>query len=917
MLTGQSGNLNNTNKQHTPPPMAPRMPQAPRPTAPGMPQAPRPTAPRMPQAPRPTAPGMPQAPRPTAPGMPRTPQQADQKGFFTNAVRGMANAITFGALDRDIEREQAQAVRQQQRADQSQINEAQNEARRETEARIRAERDAERSSDRRSMEAIDGIEVVRGRAIWNIQPGEIARRIKESELEEIEKLKGIIVQQGCTALIFANGELVSQISSGAYLFYKSVEEEQAALRKAVEDAEKQLDEAEKRRLAMRRQTDPTFRELGIVGEIGRASRWLGRIIFGEKKVKDKVEHRKIDYAKILARLTQAPVMSAYIVSDRYIPMTFGGVVSADGQIEFTPYKIATVIHDVDVAVSMEMKVDNIIEFSTNYLADRTSVTTSDIFRIVNEAVENQLRASLRGVEYSGSLSADVTDGMKASVRDAVNARLHGICCVQVTSITDSNRDFERFRSVERQLYNSGRELDFMHRTGEFRNRMEVEANSQELNSARNAEELRYALQKLNKDQLLHDDELDEFVGMLESQRRIRQATTAEEELEAMETLRGNRLVKQDELDQLENELAQKKIPRDEVVQIMRIHSQQNVDMESLKAENALSDARIDHDWEREDLERRRSWGIEDEENERRWMREQKEYDIAANRRKQDEDYDFAKMMRQREIDREDHTTARAERLEDERLEYERRRQEKFDDDQFDDNRHRRSIDKLNAMAQMQAKLDAQQQQHEQNIATIHANAQMNRDNNFANMNADQIRAAQLSHLSEEAQVAMAQSYAGDREAQAIKDAARDKEALMQQMLQMQQQSTSAQMEAMMKMAGMIKDTADTVSSSFQNMQQQRIDELNTGRQHAEERLERTQSQAMDNLAQVSTAAANNINAFNGGTPVTPAPQPTQSVSPTPAAEVAVIECQCYNCGHTIRIQAGTPACPDCGAPFQW
>ena len=61
-------------------------------------------------------------------------------------------------------------------------------------AQIRAERDAERAADRRSMELVDGVDVVRGRAIWNIQPGEVARRIKESELEEVEKLKGISVQ---------------------------------------------------------------------------------------------------------------------------------------------------------------------------------------------------------------------------------------------------------------------------------------------------------------------------------------------------------------------------------------------------------------------------------------------------------------------------------------------------------------------------------------------------------------------------------------------------------------------------------------------------------------------------------------------------------------------------------------------------
>lgn len=40
-------------------------------------------------------------------------------------------------------------------------------------------------------DVIDDVDVVRGKAIWNIQPGQIARRISESEFAEIEKLKGV------------------------------------------------------------------------------------------------------------------------------------------------------------------------------------------------------------------------------------------------------------------------------------------------------------------------------------------------------------------------------------------------------------------------------------------------------------------------------------------------------------------------------------------------------------------------------------------------------------------------------------------------------------------------------------------------------------------------------------------------------
>lgn len=901
-------------------------PQCPQPLkAMGAPGPQRPQAPTMQQPVRPQAPSMPQQPiqpqRPTMPQRPSMPQNG--KGMFTNAVRSVANAMTGGALNRQIAEEQRRAVNQQATDSQAEIRDARAAQQQAERAQLAAEQEAERQRDRRSMEAVDGVDVVRGRTIWNIQPGEIARRISERELEEIEKLKGIIVQEGCTAIIYANGELVSTLSAGAYLFYKSVEEEQDAIKDAIEKAEKEMAEAEKRERDRKRQAEPTFRQLGIVGEVGRGFSWLGRIIFGEKKgeQKEKAKKRKLDYARILARITQAPVLSVYIVSNRLITLTFGGVLGENGELSFQPYHIPIGIHDVEMGVSLQMSINDIHAFATNYLADRNSVSTREIQQMLNGTVETLLRQALRNQNYEQSgLPQDVISNLKTQIQQTINQQVSGISCTQVLNITDNNQDFERFRQVERQLYNTEKELDFMHRTGEFRNRMETEANAQQIASAQNAEQLRHALQAVNKDQLLHDDELEEFVGLLESQKRIRQAKTQEEEFEAMEDLRKNRLVKQEEMEVLEDELAHKKIPREEITEIMRIQSQQNIDTARLKAEWALDDSRTDHDWEREDLERRRNWGIEDEEREREWMQEEKEYNRSFDRKAKEDDYDFQQMMRQREIDKEDHLLARSEQLEDERLAYERQRQDKMDDEQLEANRHQRQMDKLQQMAQMQAQLDQQKYQHEENVATIQSNEQINRDNNFANMTAEQIRAAQLSHLTGDAQVAMANAYNGEKEAETLRQTAKDKEAMMQQMLQMQQQNSNAQMEAMMKMAGMIKDTATSISGAQQQQQQQRIDQLQTENQHQQERIDHTQDTAMNNIAQVSTAAANNLNAFNGGLGGNAQPN-VQQTNPQQTAQQEVqpepIECQCYNCGHTIHIVPGTPNCPDCGAPFQW
>lgn len=884
---------------HTVQPLSPTVP--PRPMRPQPLKAVQPG--QHPQPVQPQRPVMPQQPvmptsrpmRPKPMTAPAASQQPEGKGFLTNAVRTVANAVTGGALNRDIAREQQAILNQQQRAAQGEINDARQAQQNAEQAQMRAEQDAERAADRRAMELVDGVDVVRGRAIWNIQPGEIARKIKESELEEIEKLKGIIVQEGCTAIIFANGELVSTLSAGAYLFYKSVEEEQAALKAAVEKAEKELAEQERRARDLRRQTAPTFRQLGIVGEIDRGFNWLSRIIFGEKKneTKDIQQKRKMDYARLLARLTQAPVMSAYLVSDRYVTLTFGGHVNEEGGIDFTPYKIPTHILDVEIGVSLQLKVSDIHAFAANYLADRNSARVSMFHTLLNSSIENLLRQSLRNTDYEQTgLAPETINRLKLQIQQLIGQHLQGIECVQVLQITDSNADFERFRSIERELFNTEKELEYLQRTGEFRNRLESETNSQQIQSAQNAEQLRYALQQINKDQLLHDDELEEFVQLLESQKRIREAKTQEEEHEALEDLRKNRLVKQDEMEELEHQLAQKKIPREEVTQIMRIQSQQKIEEERLRAEWNLGDQRQDHDWEREDLERRRNWGIEDEERERQWMQDEREYDRRHGRLKAEDDYDFEKMMRQRNIDLEDHDRQRQEQLQDEDRAYDRQRQEKMDDDLLDANRSQRQIDKLQAMAQMQAQLDAQKYQHEESIATVQANRDIEVEK------AGKANAVEQAEFFRQQQL-KAQEEAREREANARAD-------------------RNSDMDRMERMFDKMGDKMVGMSQNLMGTQQQRAEEYRQQAQAAQNRMEHAQEQALNAIGGVATAAAGNIGAFNGGNasqqPTQQSPQPEQ---PAPRQQPELMECQCYQCGHVIRIAPGTPQCPDCGAPFAW
>lgn len=868
--------------------------------------------------------------------------QSNDKGWFTDGVRAVANAVTGGALNRDIAREQQQAVRQQERADQGIIEEAQQGLQAAERAQLNAEREAEQARNRRNQEAIDGIDVVRGRAIWSIQPGQIARKISERELEEIEKLKGVIVQEGCQAIIFANGELVATLSAGAYQFFKSVEEEKAAIKAAIEKAEKELDEKERKAREQRRQQEPTFRELGVVGEIGRAGRWIGRLIFGEKKdeKKEKIERRKLDYARILSQATQSPILSVYIVSERHITLTFAGSTESDGHLAFMPYKIPTKIVDVNIGVSLQLRINDIHQFATNYLADKNVATTMQFEQMLAPSIENTLRQMLRNLDYEASgLPEPVQNNLKVRIQQTINEQLFGIQCERVLQITDSSADFERFRAVERELYCSEQELGFLQRTGEFRNRLAQETNKQTIDKATSEEELRYALQQLNRDQLLHDDEMEQFVLLLNAQKRLRQAKSQEEEYEALIDIKKSRLVKDDELAALEDALAHNKIERDSITEIMRIQHQQSVDDARLHAQWALDDQKQDHDWEREDLQRRRNWGIEDEEREREWMHEEQEYNRKWGRTQQEdeylwqkhvreEDYEWQNKERQREAEWQQRQREEQMRREQEQLEFDRQRQSKFDDIDILD--RKASIAQRNMQAMKEAELRELQEQN-RSTETIHSmdvNAEMNRDNNFANMSAEQIRAAQLSHLDKDAQVAMANAYSKDGENALLQKQQQEQKELYEKMMQMQQANGSQSQEMMLKMAQMMQQGMVGIGQQQQAFQQQRFDDQ---RQRADEyrqdahrqqdRMDHTLDQSLNYTTRAHQTDSQSFAQAMGGAPqgfqqMPPQQgyqQPVQQQYQQPQAPVEPAAPQlryCPACGAVVP--EGEAFCGECG-----
>ena len=892
--------------------------------------------------------------------------------------------------------------------------------------------------------------IVKGRAIWNVQKGEIAHLIKETELINTDSLKGVIVQEGCSAIVFMNGIITSIMQAGIYSF--PTKEPTPTIRSVVPSEPKVEDEP----------NDFT----GFGNGASAIGRGIRNFLFSKKKDEKPEQHEKrVDRTKEkINKLPNLKTCRIYIVSNRLFNLFFDLQVDEEGNYDFAPFVIATKTVDAKIALSLQMQVTNMNEFVGNYLTDQQSVSTVLFQQQLRTCVKNTLTQLLRNLDYQqDGLPEPIINNLKNRIKSACNEQLYGIEVTKVLDITDESEDFNRFRSAEHDLFVNEKELDYLTRSNEFRNRLEQEKNKQEANQAANAESLRQTLQSINKDKLLSEDEMEQFVMMMDSQKRLREAKTKQEEYEALSDMKKSRLVKEEDIAALENVLAQNKVSRDSIVDLMRAQAEQDLALNKQIAEFKLSDNKKDHDianelkdalhkgklastqldtkriidayqderrkkeddytfaqqqrkddyqfqqeqkledssfnrqkrqndWEFSNQQRQSDWEFNNQQrqqdadfksrvqnedydfqkqqrqddrefnNQQRqsdweFNNQQRQQDADFKSRVQNEDYDFQKQQRQDERDflkqqrdfqgkvqNDDYEFLKKQRLDEHQFEQDKRkfqsrvqnedydfqkmqreqalkeeqnqadfmrqRQNKFDD--LDVLERKAAIAQRNMKAMKEAELAELQEKNRsaETMQSMNLNVEMNRDNLFANMTAEQIRAAQLSHLSSEAQAEMAKSYSSEKENELRAQQQAEQKALYEQMMQNQMAQNSQNQEMMMKMAQMMQQGMMGMGQQQMAAQQQRYDdqvamkqEYRENAMRQQQRTDHTQDSALDNIGRVSTAAASNMNAYGGRNQQYQQPSQPQQ----PAARTKT----CPSCG--AEIDADETFCPECGS----
>lgn len=632
---------------------------------------------------------------------------------------------------------------------------------------------------------------------WTIAPGQIARNIYAQEFLEMSDADGVYIQEGVTAVLFIDGIEAAEMQGGVYSFATEKTHNDACKEKAENEAAIRAKE-------------------GLVQKLGRIGRSVAHFFYhSHEAIREEQKKDKERTREHIRRITSKSVVSVVLKRDGVVNFTMGirPLITEDGSttMKFSPFKIRTKTLTVDIAVAMEARIYDFHEFRTTYLMERNSYSVNDLRVALNTFMRTTLQRAMRDYAADGDLlPQDLMASVSYDLMTQSKELLHGIGISNVLDITTENEAFARFRAIEEKLFCADKEIDYLTRTNEFKNRLQSVENQQKVTEAKTELDLRKELAQINNDQLIHEDEMEEFVQLLQTQKRIREAQNENEELAALLKLKGNRLISEDEYDTLESSIRDKKFDREQVSAEFQMQAANRTNMSRVQLELRLHKSELLAGAELTDIRfeelrksQTRQFQLDDTEQ---------EHDLAAARRqdeytdsRREKDADFADMRREKDFDFEQHQRD---------AEYARTHREAKDSLDIEKERSQNEMNLLRQKAEIARQNMQAMQQHEQELAEKKHQEEIARIAAQQNMSAEQLMATGIAGIDAAAQKAFAESFA------ASKGGEKERE-MYERMLQMQAESSSsnqAQQAALMnQMVEMMQGAMQTNATMATNM----------------------------------------------------------------------------------------------------
>ena len=364
--------------------------------------------------------------------------------------------------------------------------------------------------------------VTNQRILWNITPGQVARVITEQEMSTYKDVEGIIIAEGTTAFIRANGATVATISGGTYAF----QSKRTAIGESVSTS--------------------ISNAWQVIIDLFKSRR---KQLENQSEEETKIETHAKQQRDIFAQAKAGASFSIVILLDRAFPMLIGAKQgNLDDYKDFKPMLIHTRHHDLNVGLNAYFRIKKQEEFILHYLVDKQYLNTA----ILIDEIAETVRTGIQEVLYDQPITTnripkELLPAIKEQLNKVAEEAFWGLEIVRIVEISADNDDIRRFNDLSHEMYLSEQELDYLRRTNDFKNRLADVNNSQQIHTARTAVELQQRLNEINRDRLLTEDEMNKFVLLLENERLLREARTKEEREAALAEMERTRLIREDDL----------------------------------------------------------------------------------------------------------------------------------------------------------------------------------------------------------------------------------------------------------------------------------------------------------------------------------------------------------------------------------
>ena len=256
-----------------------------------------------------------------------------------------------------------------------------------------------------SQETTSDINSVKGRIYWNIQPGQVARIINETEFDSYNNIQGIIIPEGTTAYIRANGRTIASISGGTYNFTGSSSDSSNHL----------------------------------TGSLRKGWEFIVNL-FKNKKKEEKPTTETLYLQQqnlILENAKKGAAFSVVILLDKSFPLLFGSKQGTlDAYKDFVPMNIQTRYLDMALGVNAYFKISDPERFIIHYLTERQMLNTTVIVDELTDTIRNILQETLYDTELS---SNRIPQELHALLKEKINAiaaeAFFGISIVRIVEIS--------------------------------------------------------------------------------------------------------------------------------------------------------------------------------------------------------------------------------------------------------------------------------------------------------------------------------------------------------------------------------------------------------------------------------------------------------------------------------------------------